>query len=132
LVGTWVLFGFCIVLFLAGVQKIPPSLYDAAQVDGAGAIREFFAVTLPGLRSEIAVALVLTMMAAIRSFDVVYVTTQGGPGFSTTVPAYLVYRLAFFDGHVGTASALGVVLAILVILVTVVLLRVEGKGTSDK
>jgi raffinose/stachyose/melibiose transport system permease protein len=132
LVGTWVLFGFCIVLFLAGVQKIPPSLYDASRVDGAGAVREFFAVTLPGLRSEIAVAFVLTMMAAIRSFDVVFVTTQGGPGFSTTVPAYLVYREAFFYGEVGVAAALGVVLAVLVILITVVLLRLEGKGATDR
>jgi raffinose/stachyose/melibiose transport system permease protein len=132
LVGTWVLFGFCIVLFLAGVQKIPPSLYDASRVDGAGAVREFFAVTLPGLRSEIAVAFVLTMMAAIRSFDVVFVTTQGGPGFSTTVPAYLVYREAFFYGKVGLAAALGVVLALLIILVTVVLLRFEGRGAQER
>jgi raffinose/stachyose/melibiose transport system permease protein len=132
LVGTWVLFGFCIVLFLAGVQKIPPSLYDASRVDGAGAVREFFAVTLPGLRSEIAVAFVLTMMAAIRSFDVVYVTTQGGPGFSTTVPAYQVYREAFFYGDIGIAAALGVVLALLIVVVMVVLLRIEGRGAAER
>ncbi len=56
-IGTWVTYGLCMVLFVAGVQKIPSSLYDAARVDGAGPVREFFAVTLPGLRNEIVVAL---------------------------------------------------------------------------
>jgi raffinose/stachyose/melibiose transport system permease protein len=130
LVGTWVLTGLCMVLFLAGVQKIPPSLYDAARVDGARPLREFFAVTLPGLRNEISVSLVLTLIAALRSFDVVYVTTQGGPGTQTVVPAYLVYREAFFYGNVGTAAALGVTLALLVILATAIVLRVEGKATT--
>ena len=75
LVGTWVAYGLCFVLFMAGVQKVPQSLYDAARVDGAGAVREFFAVTLPALRGEIAVALTLTTIAALRNFDLVYLTT---------------------------------------------------------
>ena len=69
LIGVWVMFGLAMVLFTAGVQKIPQSLYDAARVDGAGAVREFFAVTLPGLRNEIAVALTLTTIQALRAFD---------------------------------------------------------------
>ena len=77
LVGTWVTYGLCFVLFMAGVQKIPQSLYDAARVDGAGPLREFFAVTLPALRGEIAVALTLTTIAALRNFDLVYLTTRG-------------------------------------------------------
>ena len=80
LVGTWVMFGLCMVLFLAGIQKIPLSLYEAARVDGAGPVREFFAVTLPGLRGELAVALTLTTIMALRTFDLVYVATNGGPG----------------------------------------------------
>ena len=63
LIGTWVYFGLAMVLLTAGVQKIPTSLYDAARVDGAGPVREFLAVTLPGLRGEIAVALTLTTIA---------------------------------------------------------------------
>ena len=62
------------------MQKIPQSLYDAARVDGAGPVREFFAVTLPALRGEIAVALTLTTIQALRNFDLVYITTGGGPG----------------------------------------------------
>ena len=87
LVGTWVMFGLCLVLFLAGIQKIPLTLYEAARVDGAGRVREFFAVTLPGLRGELAVALTLTTIMALRTFDLIYVSTKGGPGTSTTVPS---------------------------------------------
>ena len=76
------MFGLCLVLFLAGIQKIPFSLYEAARVDGAGRVREFFAVTLPGLRGELAVALTLTTIMALRTFDLIYVSTAGGPGTS--------------------------------------------------
>jgi raffinose/stachyose/melibiose transport system permease protein len=128
LVGTWVVFGLCMILFLAGVQRIPRSLYDAARVDGAGAIREFLAVTMPGIRGEISVALVITVIGALRSFDVVYVMTQGGPGNTTAVPAYAIYRQAFFNGKVGVAAALGLVLAACVIIATAVLIAFEGRG----
>lgn len=111
LIGTWVMYGLAMVLLLAGVQKIPISLYDAARVDGAGPVREFFAVTLPGLRNEIAVALTLTTIAGLRNFDLVYITTGGGPGNETTVPAYEVYTRAFDSGQVGSAAAAGIALA---------------------
>ena len=112
LVGTWVSYGLCMVLFIAGAQRIPPSLYEAARVDGAGAFREFMAVTLPGLRGEITVALMLTTVNALRSFDIVWNTTQGGPGGSTTVPSVLMYLNAFTYNRVGYASAIAVLMAI--------------------
>ena len=80
IVGTWALIGLCVTLFFAGLQQIPASLYDAAAVDGAGRWREFFAVTLPGLRGPITVALTVTVISALRAFDLVFVTTRGGPG----------------------------------------------------
>jgi len=113
-VGPWVQYGLCMVLFLACVQKIAPDRNDAAKVDGAGPVREFFAVTLPGLRPEIAVALTLTMISALRNFDLIYMTTRGGPGSSTTVPAYEVYRRAFETGEVGSAAAVGITLAVII------------------
>jgi len=119
IVGAWVLSGLCMVLFLAGMQQIPGSLYDAARVDGAGAIREFFSVTLPGLRGVIAVATTLTVVGALRSFDIVFVMTRGGPGTSTQVPGLQIYNRAFQTGQVGSACAIAVVLAILVFAVTV-------------
>ena len=128
LVGTWVLYGLTMVLFVAGVQKIPRSLYDAARVDGAGPVREFFAVTLPGLRGELVVAVALTMIAALRNFDLVYMLTQGGPGTATTVPALEVYRGAFQTGRVGTASAIGMALALVIFAVTFLVTRLGDRG----
>lgn len=124
LVGTWVQYGLCMVLFIAGVQKIPTSLYDAACVDGAGPGHEFLAVTLPNLRNEIAVALTLTIIASLRNFDLVYLTTKGGPGNATSVPAFEVYNQAFEVGQVGFASAIGVVLALIIFAITGVVNRI--------
>lgn len=127
-VGTWVEFGLCMVLFLAGCQRIPRELYEAARLDGSGPVREFFAVTLPELRPQIAVAATLTIVAGLRNFDLIYVTTGGGPGDATSVPAYEVYHRAFETGQVGSAAAIGVALAVLIFVLTVVVSRlIEGK-----
>jgi raffinose/stachyose/melibiose transport system permease protein len=130
LVGTWVMFGLCLVLFLAGIQKIPTSLYEAARVDGAGRVREFFAVTLPGLRGELAVALTLTTIMALRTFDLIYVSTSGGPGTSTTVPSVLVYQNAFANGRVGLAAAVAVVLTALIFVVAFGITRLADRDPS--
>jgi raffinose/stachyose/melibiose transport system permease protein len=127
LVGTWIEYGLAMVLFTAGVQKIPQSLYDAARVDGAGPLREFLAVTLPGLRGELAVALTLTTIAALRNFDLVYLTTGGGPGTSTSVPAFEVYNRAFRGGDVGTAAAIGVCVAVLIFVLVLLFNRVAER-----
>lgn len=115
LVGTWAMSGLCMMLFLSGAQKVDVDLYEAARLDGAGPVREFVTVTLPALRGEIAVAMTVTTVAALASFDLVYVTTGGGPGNQTTVPGLLVYRLAFTDGEVGQASAIAIVLSCLIL-----------------
>jgi raffinose/stachyose/melibiose transport system permease protein len=128
LIGTWVAYGLCFVLFMAGVQKVPRSLYDAARVDGAGAVREFLAVTLPALRGEIAVAVTLTTIAALRNFDLVYLTTGGGPGGATTVPAFEVYQRAFRGGEVGAAAAVGVCVAAAIFVLTFAVNRVADRA----
>jgi raffinose/stachyose/melibiose transport system permease protein len=115
-IGAWVLLGLCTVLLLAGMSKIDPTLYEAAQLDGAGPIREFFAVTLPSLRQEIAVCVTITVIAALSAFDIVYIATRGGPGNQTMVPGLEIYQLAFFNRQVGLASALAVVLMLLVLI----------------
>lgn len=125
LIGTWVTFGFCMVLFIAGTSAIAPELYEAAKVDGAGAVREFFAVTLPGLRGQVAVALTLTITAALRTFDLVWITTHGGPGTSTLTPAVALYKAAFQNPQVGLAAAIGVVMAALCLLIAVVITRIS-------
>jgi ABC-type sugar transport system permease subunit len=121
LIGTWAMSGLCMVLFLAGAQKIDVSLYEAVALDGGGAVRRFFAVTLPALRGEITIASVITTIAALASFDLVFVTTNGGPVDRTTVPGLLVYRLAFNESDIGGASALAVVLTLIVIVFVTVI-----------
>lgn len=120
LIGTWVSTGLVTVLLMAGMARIPREQYEAARLDGAGAVREFLAITLPSVRGEITVALTLTIVAALKTFDLVYVTTSGGPGTSTTVPSYEVYRLAFTIGEVGAAAAVGIVLTVIVFLINAV------------
>jgi raffinose/stachyose/melibiose transport system permease protein len=131
LVGTWVMFGLCMVLFVAGIQKIPLTLYEAARVDGAGRLREFFAVTLPALRGELAVALTLTTIFALRTFDLVYVATSGGPGSTTTVPSFLVYQNAFANGRVGLASSVAVVLTAIIFAVAFVITRIVDRDPTQ-
>ncbi len=116
IIGAWVLLGLCTVLLLTGMSKIDPALYEAAQLDGAGAVREFVAVTLPGLRQEIGVCVTVTVIAALSAFDIVYISTRGGPGNATMVPGLMIYQLAFFNREVGLASALAVVLMVLVLV----------------
>jgi raffinose/stachyose/melibiose transport system permease protein len=127
IIGTWVTFGFCMILFVSGAQSIPQELYEAARMDGASPLAEFFAVTLPGLRPQLAVALTLTITAALRTFDLVYIATQGGPGSATTTPALLLYRKAFQNPDVGAAAAIAVVLAIACLLVAVLIQRVTER-----
>jgi raffinose/stachyose/melibiose transport system permease protein len=116
LIGAWVLLGLCTMLLVTGIAKIDPTLYEAAKLDGASGWDEFIYVTLPGLRQEIGVCVTVTVIAALASFDIVYIATGGGPGQTTTVPGLEIYRLAFAHRQVGLASALAVVLMILVII----------------
>jgi len=126
--GMWGTFGFCLILFLAGVMKIPASLYEAARVDGANAWHEFFAVTLPGLRYELQVVLVLSVIDTIGTFDEVYVMTGGGPGTATSVPAYTVWQRMFVTGQVGSAAALGIILMLIVFAVTYGINKLMERG----
>jgi raffinose/stachyose/melibiose transport system permease protein len=116
-VGIWVLLGFCIVLLLTGMAKIDPALYESARIDGASWFREFTAITVPLLRYEIGVCLTVTVVAALAAFDIIWVTTAGGPGSSTSVPGVQIYILAFTQRAIGLASALAVMLMALVVVV---------------
>lgn len=118
LIAVWMQFGLCFVLFLAGIQRIPASLYEAARVDGASAVREFLSITVPLLRREIGAVITISAVTALANFSLIYVATNGGPGTATMVPGLLVYRDAFQLGDVGDASALGIAIAALLFAVT--------------
>jgi raffinose/stachyose/melibiose transport system permease protein len=129
IIGIWVLLGFCTVLFLTGMTKVDSALYESARLDGAGWWAEFRAITVPALRYEIGVCLTVTIIAALAAFDIVYVSTGGGPGNSTAVPGIQIYILAFLERQVGLASALAVVLVGLVLIVILPIQRLSrGDG----
>ncbi len=125
IVGSWLGIGLCLVLFLSGVANIQPELFEAARIDGAGPVGEFFSITLPALRGQIAVALTLTVVAALKTFDLVYITTRGGPGTSTTLPAFEAYNRAFNTGKVGSAAAVAILLTAIILIVTVLIQKIQ-------
>ncbi|RPF25619.1 carbohydrate ABC transporter membrane protein 1 (CUT1 family) [Georgenia muralis] len=124
LIGTWVSTGLVTVLLMAGMSRIPTELYEAATLDGAGAVRSFLFITVPSVRAEVVVALTMTIIAALKTFDLVYVTTSGGPGATTTVPSFEVYRRAFQLGEVGSAAAVAVVLTVLIFGINIAVNRI--------
>lgn len=128
IIGFWISVGLVMLLLLAGMNRIPNDLYEAARLDGAGPIHEFFAVTLPAVKAEISTSLVLTVIAALKTFDLIYMTTSGGPGTATTVPSFEVYKRAFQLKEIGSASAVAIVLALLVFVINVFVSRIGEEG----
>lgn len=118
LLSIWKQIGFNMVVFLAGLQAIPPSRYEAAELDGANDWQQFRYITLPGLRPTIVFAAITTAIFTLRSFEQVYVITGGGPLNSTNLLVYYIYQEAFGQFDFGYAAAAAtVLLAIALILV---------------
>src|SRR5512138_1437382 len=130
-IGVWVLLGFCTVLLSTGMAKVDPALYESARIDGASWFQEFLTITVPLLRYEIVVCLTVTVIAALAAFDIVYVSTAGGPGNSTAVPGLQIYILAFTQRAVGLASALAVILMVLVIVVVFPIQRLSREESAQ-
>ncbi len=130
MIGVWVLLGFCTVLLWTGMSKLDPSLFESARIDGASWFKEFTRITVPLVRNEIGVCLTVTVIAALAAFDIVYVTTAGGPGNSTAVPGVQIYILAFTEQRIGPASALAVMLMVLVLIVILPFQRLNREVAS--
>lgn len=130
-VGSWVQYGLAMVLFLAGIQAIPEDLYDAAKVAGANAFQQFRYITLPGLRQQILVAFVLTFIAALRVFDLVFVLTSGGPGKETLVTSMLVYEETFQRNNAGYGAAIAMTMAVIIISVSAIVYWLQNRNEDD-
>lgn len=115
LVSVWHQIGFNAVVFLAGLQTIPPTQYEAADLDGANTWQQFWYVTLPGLRPTLILVAITTTLFTLRSFEPVYVLTGGGPLNRTNILVYYVYDQAFNQFDLGYAAAAAVVLFTLVL-----------------
>jgi raffinose/stachyose/melibiose transport system permease protein len=130
IIAAWLDFGLCFVLLMPGIQRIPPELFDAARVDGAGLLREFVRITVPMLRRDIGAAITITAVAALQSFTLIYQATDGGPGYATMVPGLLIYRDAFQLGAVGSASALGIAMSVIIFVLTFGIRALIERGSA--
>jgi len=128
LLSIWKQLGFNMVVFLAGLQAIPPSRYEAAEIDGANAWQQFWHITLPGLRPTLIFATITTAIFTLRSFEQVYVVTGGGPLNSTNLLVYYIYQEAFAQFDFGYAAAAATVL----LAVALILVYLQLRTWSEK
>ncbi|WP_342477681.1 sugar ABC transporter permease [Paenibacillus sp. FSL H7-0350] len=118
IIMVWTSLGFNMVIYLAGLQNISRDLYEAADVDGASPLRQFFRITLPMLSPTSFFLLITGVVGSFKVFDLIMVLTGGGPAGSTSVIVYYLYEVAFVNLESGYASAMGIILLILILLVT--------------
>jgi multiple sugar transport system permease protein len=117
IMATWKNVGFYVVLFLVGLQGIPKYLYEAAEIDGAKALQQFYYITLPALNSTIVLVVILSTIGGFSLFIEPFVMTSGGPINSTLSAMLYIYNQAFYFGHMGYAATLGFFFAFIVLLV---------------
>jgi len=117
-VVVWQFAGYSMVIFLAGLQSIPREIYEAAAIDGTGAVRRFWSIVRPLLAPAITINLMLSIIGGIKLFDQVYALTGGGPGHATDTISTLIYKDAFTLGEFGYSIALAVVLTAIVAIVS--------------
>lgn len=127
LVGAWKYFPFVVIAVLARLQTIPEHLYEAARIDGAGAIARFVDVTLPQLRSVLTVIILLRAIWDFKEFDMIYLLTGGGPVTSTQTLSLLVYQEAFGLNQMGQAAAYSVGMMLVMLVFMVLYIRTTGK-----
>ncbi|MDT5128077.1 MAG: raffinose/stachyose/melibiose transport system permease protein [Mycobacterium sp.] len=127
-VNTWQWWGFLVVIFLGSMQSVDPSLYEAARLDGANVWREFWHVTLPGIRPTVMFLCLMTVIWSFLIFDYIYILTQGGPAGSTDVLGTLLYREAFANQQAGYAASMGVVMAMVSVVAVSGFLYLRRKG----
>jgi ABC-type sugar transport system permease subunit len=125
---VWVRIGFCMLIYLAGLQSIPSDLLEAAAIDGASTRQRFFAITLPLLRPTTFLLLILNVIFSFEVFDLVFVMTTGGPGYATTVLTIYIYNTAFQTQSFGYASAIGMLFMAIIMTITLVQWRLSNEG----
>ncbi|CAM5674459.1 ABC transporter [Streptomyces tanashiensis] len=125
-VSTWQFTPLHTLIYQGAARAVPQVLYQAAQIDGAGTVRQFFHITLPQLRNSIVTSMVLMVVGGLTTFDTVLILTQGGPGNDTTNSAYYMYQKAFKSFDFGAASAIALLLVLVATLVSLAMVRLTG------
>jgi multiple sugar transport system permease protein len=123
MLGIWKAAGFFMIIFLAGLNNIPQDLYEAARVDGASKIQQFFRITLPLLNRTTAFVVIITTIDAIKLAGLVFVLTNGGPNGSTETVVFYIYQIAFKQMQMGYATAAAFVLFAIVLIISLIQMR---------
>ena len=131
LVDVWAYTPFLLIVLLSGRTGISIDLYEASMIDGAGRVRQFFSITLPLLRNTIILGLLFRVTDCLKVFPSIHMLTAGGPGISTQTINYYTYRQAFNYGNYGYASALGVILLLLAMLLAAGLILSGGRRSEE-
>jgi ABC-type sugar transport system permease subunit len=126
-VSGWRFAGFYMIIFFAALRRIPRNIYEAATLDGAGPVRQFFTITLPLLRAQMLTCVLLAVTGGFAGFDLFFTLTNGGPFNATEVPATWIIRQGFDNNELGYATALTVILAVVVLLIALVYIRVTER-----
>jgi raffinose/stachyose/melibiose transport system permease protein len=122
---VWIQVGYPVVMFMAGLRRVDPELYEAAELDGASWWQRFTRISVHLIRPEIYVVLVTTTIAALKIFGQIFVLTRGGPGNATLVPSYFAYKNFFENANVGYGATMATVLMAVVMVVTIVYIRFQ-------
>ncbi|MGW9382310.1 carbohydrate ABC transporter permease [Streptomyces albidoflavus] len=125
-VSTWQFTPLHTLIYQGAARAIPQVLYQAAQIDGAGTVRQFFHITLPQLRNALITSVILMVVGGLTTFDTVLILTQGGPGSDTTISAYYMYQKAFKSFDYGAASAVALLLVLVSTVISLVVVRLSG------
>jgi raffinose/stachyose/melibiose transport system permease protein len=128
---VWVQLGYPVVMFMSGLQRVDPELYEAADLDGATWRQRFTKIAIHLIRPEIYVVLVTTTIAALKIFGQIFVLTRGGPGNATLVPSYFAYKNYFETVAVGYGSAISAVQTVIILLLTIIFLRVQTRDERN-
>jgi raffinose/stachyose/melibiose transport system permease protein len=129
-VVSWQYIPFHTLIYQGAVRQIPRSMYEAAQLDGAGRVRMFFRITLPQLKYTIITSSTLMVVGSLVFFDLIFVLTEGGPGDATRVLALDMYKRGWQANLMGPASAIAVILVLVGLTLALLLRRIGGRGTS--
>jgi len=127
---AWQFVPFHTLIYQGGVRQIPTSLYEAAEIDGAGRFRQFWNITLPQLKYTIITSSTLMVVGSLAYFDLIFVLTGGGPGYSTRLLPLHMYLTGFKANDMGAASALGVILVVIGLGLALILQRLGGKNRN--
>lgn len=130
LLTLWMNIGYYIIIYMAGLTNIPSGLYEAAEIDGASKLKQFFCITIPGVSPTTFFLMIIGLINSFKIFDQVYITTNGGPGTSTYVLALYIYNLAFSQYKTGYSCAIAWFMLVIIGIITIIQWKTQDKQVS--